>query len=66
LASKRALAGCYTSIVVGAGFTGLEVAAEMVSMLKHVVDKNGDDPSAVRILLVDHSDIAPSTKKPVQ
>ncbi|CAM3689034.1 NAD(P)/FAD-dependent oxidoreductase [Aeromicrobium ponti] len=59
LVSKKSLAGCYTAIVVGAGFTGLEVAAEMVSMLKHVAEKNGDDPSTVRIVLVDHSDIAP-------
>jgi NADH:ubiquinone reductase (H+-translocating) len=58
LISKRSLAGCYTAIVVGAGFTGLEVATEMVSMLKRVAEKNGDDPSAVRILLVDHSGIA--------
>lgn len=59
LVTKRSLAGCYTAVVVGAGFTGLEVATEMVSMLKHVAEKNGDDPSAVRIKLVDHSDIAP-------
>ncbi|MDQ0975915.1 NADH dehydrogenase [Neobacillus niacini] len=59
LVSKRSSEGCYTAVVVGAGFTGLEVATEMASMLKHVAEKNGDDPSAVRILLVDHSDIAP-------
>uniref|UniRef100_UPI001C311126 FAD-dependent oxidoreductase n=1 Tax=Deinococcus sp. GbtcB9 TaxID=2824754 RepID=UPI001C311126 len=41
LVSKSSLAGCYTAVVVGAGFTGLEVATEMVSMLKRSAEHNG-------------------------
>jgi NADH dehydrogenase len=59
LVSKRTVPGCYTTVVVGAGFTGLEAATEMVSMLKNVAENNGDDPSDVRIVLVDRTDIAP-------
>lgn len=58
LAAKKSVAGCYTAVVVGGGFTGLEVATEMVSMLKHVAEKNGDDPSSVRIQIVDRSEVA--------
>jgi NADH:ubiquinone reductase (H+-translocating) len=59
LASRRTELGCYTAVIVGAGFTGLEISTEMVSMLKNVAEKNGDNPSEVRILLVDLVDVAP-------
>ncbi|MFD2615423.1 NAD(P)/FAD-dependent oxidoreductase [Paenibacillus gansuensis] len=58
LVSKKSFVGSYTVVVIGAGFTGLEVATEMVSTLKRIAKNNGVDPSAVRIILVDRSGIA--------
>ena len=49
LPSRPAGPGRYTAVVVGAGFTGVEVAAEMGGRLAHVAG----DRSMVRVILVE-------------
>ena len=44
---------CYTAVVVGAGFTGVEVAAEMVGRLAEVAGNR----ELVRVVLVERADV---------
>lgn len=48
--------GRYTAVVVGAGFTGLEVATELVARLKQVAASDGSDKQ-VRVVLAELSDV---------
>jgi NADH dehydrogenase len=46
--------GKYTTIVVGAGFTGLEIATEMTSRLKEIAKKENKE-SEVKVILIDRN-----------
>ncbi|MFE7084055.1 NAD(P)/FAD-dependent oxidoreductase [Priestia megaterium] len=48
--------GKYTAVVVGAGFTGIEIAAEMTSRLKKVAKKENKE-SEVRVILVERESV---------
>src|SRR5690606_3561481 len=48
--------GRFTAVVVGAGFTGLEVATELMDRLRARAARDGD-PSDVRVVLVDRHDV---------
>ncbi|BCG01484.1 NADH dehydrogenase (plasmid) [Paraburkholderia sp. PGU19] len=53
LPERREAPGRYTVVVVGAGLTGVELAAELPARLRGIV---GDNPSAeVRVMLADRS-----------
>jgi NADH:ubiquinone reductase (H+-translocating) len=56
LPERRATAGQFTAVVVGAGFTGLEVATELVGRLRAVAEpvKAVDE---VRVVLVERTDV---------
>lgn len=59
LATRPASAGQFTAVVVGAGFTGLEVATEMVTRLQEVA---AHADCEVRVVLVERSPhVAPYT-----
>jgi NADH:ubiquinone reductase (H+-translocating) len=47
--------GQYTAVVVGAGFTGLEVATELIPRLREVADGRGA-ADQVRVVLVERAD----------
>lgn len=46
--------GKYTAVIVGAGFTGIEIATEMVSRLKEIASKESKE-AEVRVFLVDRN-----------
>jgi NADH dehydrogenase len=46
--------GRYTAVVVGSGFTGLEVSTELVSRLREIA---GPDADQVRVVLVEQADV---------
>ena len=48
--------GKYTAVVVGAGFTGIEIAAEMTSRLKKVARKENKE-AEVRVILVERESV---------
>ncbi|MFH8442365.1 NAD(P)/FAD-dependent oxidoreductase [Streptomyces sp. NPDC018026] len=48
--------GRYTAVVVGAGFTGLEIATALVERLRLLAEPHGDAESA-RVVLVDRADV---------
>lgn len=54
LPAGAAESGRYTAVVVGAGFTGLEVATEMVSRLRAVAEQHGAEDE-VRVVLVERA-----------
>ncbi|MBQ0889631.1 FAD-dependent oxidoreductase [Streptomyces sp. RM72] len=56
LPQRPQAAGRYTAVVVGAGFTGLELAAELHGRLHAVADPEGAGEE-VRIVLVDRADV---------
>ncbi|MEV0183225.1 FAD-dependent oxidoreductase [Streptomyces sp. NPDC050625] len=56
LPERAATAGRYTVVVVGAGFTGLEVATAMGERLHHIADAHGAGEE-VRVVLVDRADV---------
>lgn len=48
---------CLTAVVVGAGFTGLEVATELVGRLRaHAAASNGQ-ANQVRVVLIEHANV---------
>ncbi|SAL32409.1 NAD(P)/FAD-dependent oxidoreductase [Caballeronia humi] len=53
LASRAAPAGRYTAVVVGAGLTGVELAAELPARLRGIVPEA--DRQAIRVILADRS-----------
>ena len=55
LPDRPAVPGRYTAVVVGAGFTGLEVATELVSRLRAVAEARGA-ADEVRVVLVERAD----------
>lgn len=48
-------AGRFTAVVVGAGFTGIEVATELVGRLRLVADRDGG--AEVRVILVERAGV---------
>ncbi|WP_399880617.1 NAD(P)/FAD-dependent oxidoreductase [Streptomyces sp. BBFR51] len=56
LPRRRTAAGRYTAVVVGAGFTGLEIATALVDRLHAVADPHGAGDE-VRVVLVDRADV---------
>lgn len=54
LPERAARPGRYTAVVVGAGFTGLEVATELVGRLRGIAAAHHDE-SLVRVLLVERA-----------
>jgi NADH:ubiquinone reductase (H+-translocating) len=56
LASAPSGEGRFTAVVVGAGFTGLEVATEMVGRLREVAVAAGS-AEPVRVVLVERADV---------
>jgi NADH dehydrogenase len=62
-------AGRYTAVVIGAGFTGIEVATTLVSRLRRIAAVADAQPSA-RVVLVERSplvvpDLGPSARREV-
>ena len=53
LGARRASPGRYTAVVVGAGLTGVELAAELPSRLQSIVPEA--DRHAIRVVLADRS-----------
>lgn len=49
--------GRYTAVVVGAGFTGLEIATALVERLRTIADGRGDAVEDIRVVLVDRADV---------
>ena len=49
--------GRFTVVVVGAGFTGLEVATELVGRLQTQAGALGSGTADVRVILLDHADV---------
>ena len=47
----------FTAVVVGAGFTGLEVATELVERLRTRAAELGGEPDDVRVVLVERADV---------
>ncbi len=45
--------GRYQAVIIGGGFTGIEVATELISRLKNIAT----DPSEVNVIIVDRHDI---------
>lgn len=56
LPGRPVRAGRYTAVVVGAGFTGVEVSTELGGRLRAIADPRGAGEE-VRVVLVDRSDI---------
>ncbi|GGT02594.1 NAD(P)/FAD-dependent oxidoreductase [Streptomyces chromofuscus] len=56
LPQRPATAGRFTAVVIGAGFTGLEMATELVARLREVAD----DADDVRVVLVEPADVVGS------
>lgn len=56
LPDRLPMAGQYAAVVVGAGFTGIEVATEIVSRLHAVADAHGA-AGEVRVMLVERADV---------
>ncbi|WP_351232333.1 FAD-dependent oxidoreductase [Streptomyces sp. NPDC002133] len=54
LPQRPATAGRFTAVVIGAGFTGLEMATELVTRLREVAG----DADDVRVVLVDGADMS--------
>ncbi|MFD7445220.1 NAD(P)/FAD-dependent oxidoreductase [Streptomyces sp. NPDC059909] len=52
LPQREATAGRFTAVVIGAGFTGLEIATELVSRLRAVAG----DADDVRVVMVERAD----------
>lgn len=48
--------GRYTVVVVGGGFTGLELVSELPNRLRNIIDNSNH--SEVKVILIDHSEIA--------
>ncbi|SDJ14719.1 NAD(P)/FAD-dependent oxidoreductase [Alteribacillus bidgolensis] len=48
--------GKYTAVIVGGGFTGIEIAAEMTSRLKEIARKENKE-SEVRIVLIERESV---------
>lgn len=56
LPDQPAVPGRFTAIVVGAGFTGLEIATELVGRLRAIVASHGASDE-VRVVLVERADV---------
>ncbi|MGM0854737.1 MAG: NAD(P)/FAD-dependent oxidoreductase [Bacillota bacterium] len=56
LADLPNVEGKYTAVVVGAGFTGIEIAAEMTSRLKKIAKRENKE-TEVRVILVDRNSV---------
>lgn len=56
LPRRPASAGLYTAVVVGAGFTGLEIATVLGERLRAIADEQGTGEQ-VRVVLADRADI---------
>lgn len=50
---KKPAKGRYTAVIVGGGFTGLEVATDLIKRLKNLAKDKND----VRVIIVDHNEI---------
>jgi len=48
--------GQYTAVVVGAGFTGIEIAAELGARIRAVAETDGS-AEAVRVVLIDRAEV---------
>ncbi|MFE6633581.1 NAD(P)/FAD-dependent oxidoreductase [Streptomyces tendae] len=57
LPERTSSPGQYTAVVVGAGFTGLEIATALVERLRTVSDAQSDPAEGVRVVLVDRADV---------
>jgi NADH dehydrogenase len=53
---KKSAKGQYTVVIVGGGFTGIEVATDIIDRLK----KLASDKEDVRVIIIDHNEIASS------
>ncbi|OWA13217.1 dehydrogenase [Streptomyces sp. CS113] len=56
LSRRTEQTGRYTAVVIGAGFTGLEIATALVDRLRAVADPH-DAGERVRVVLVDRADV---------
>ncbi|MEU3188560.1 FAD-dependent oxidoreductase [Streptomyces sp. NPDC006923] len=56
LPGRKPFAGRHTAVVVGAGFTGLEIATALVERLHTIADPHGAG-GEVRVVLVDRADV---------
>lgn len=54
LPSLPSTKGRYTVVVVGAGFTGIEIATELISRLRRIA---GEDAKDARVVLVEREDV---------
>lgn len=59
LPQSKETKGRYTAVVVGGGFTGLEIVSELPERLKRIAEEAQDKPH-VHVYLIDHTDIASS------
>ncbi|MFA6058551.1 MAG: FAD-dependent oxidoreductase [Taibaiella sp.] len=50
---KKSAKGQYTAVVVGGGFTGLEVATDLIDRLRKIAPDKND----ARVIIVDHTEI---------
>ncbi|WP_399894395.1 NAD(P)/FAD-dependent oxidoreductase [Streptomyces sp. BBFR51] len=57
LSEETPAPGRYTAVVVGAGFTGLEIGTALVERLRTLADAQGDAAQDVRVVLVDRADV---------
>jgi NADH dehydrogenase len=54
--AKKPAKGRYTAVIVGGGFTGVEIACELPERLKNIAEKSGNSDE-VRVIIIDHNDI---------
>jgi NADH dehydrogenase len=50
--------GRYTVVIIGGGFTGLEIACELPDRLKYIAKQSNTPLDDIRIIIIDHNDIA--------
>lgn len=54
---KKPTKGRYTAVVVGGGFTGLEIATELPERLKNIAREAGHAISDARVIIIDRNEI---------
>lgn len=54
---EKTARGRYTAVVVGGGFTGLEVATELPVRLQNIAQQAGHDVQNIRVIIIDRGDV---------
>lgn len=49
--------GRYTAVIIGGGFTGLEIACELPERLKNIANQSGTYSDEIRVIIIDHNEI---------